>query len=283
MRGRLKPLAWLAVAALLLHAAALGGLQWTWPQRVAPPWLADALRVRVVEADPVRDAAIAAVQVGAPATAVSPAAVPVKAAPPAGAQPALRRPAGPRAGAAAKSPTAGSALTTPAPLLAMADPSAEVVLPPRLASPAVSVQTPAGTPAVGGAAHEPGSLADATIPHYRTQMPPAALPRYELQRGGQRGSGELLFRPDGERYALQLEGRVGPLAVLTQVSTGGFDAAGQAPLRFTGRRLHRPTSAANFQRDAGKLTFSGPATEFASSSRPSWRPSRRCARPGRRS
>ena len=89
------------------------------------------------------------------------------------------------------------------------------------------------------------------------------LLRYELSRGGLSGTGELLWRPQGEHYELRLDGRVGPLAVLTQVSSGEFDAEGLAPLRFTDKRLTRPTSAANFQREAGKITFSGPATELA--------------------
>ena len=101
-----------------------------------------------------------------------------------------------------------------------------------------------------------------TIPHYRTQMPPAMTLRYVLQRGALRGSGDFSWRPDGDRYELRLEGRVAGLSVLTQISSGGFDADGIAPLRFTDQRLRRGTKAANFQRDAGKITFSGSSTEF---------------------
>ena len=101
-----------------------------------------------------------------------------------------------------------------------------------------------------------------TIPHYRTQMPPAMTLRYVLQRGVLRGSGDFSWRPDGDRYELRLEGRVAGLSVLTQISSGGFDADGIAPLRFTDQRLRRGTKAANFQRDAGKITFSGSSTEF---------------------
>jgi hypothetical protein len=39
----------------------------------------------------------------------------------------------------------------------------------------------------------------------------------------------------------------------------GFDDAGIAPVRYTDRRRYRGTQAANFRRDAGKVTFSGPA------------------------
>jgi hypothetical protein len=86
--------------------------------------------------------------------------------------------------------------------------------------------------------------------------------RYVLQRGALSGSGVLTWRPDAEHYELKLVGSVAGLSVLTQVSNGGFDAAGVAPLRFTDQRLRRGTKAANFQRDAGKITFSGPSTEF---------------------
>ena len=260
MRGRLKPLAWLAVAALLLHLAALGGLHWSWPHRVMPPLPADAMRVRVVDTDPVRDAVAIADQVAAHAAAVGLVAVPLKVTPPPGAQPAPRRPEVPLVPAVAAPVTARAAPRPAAPLLALADPPTEVAPPPR---PASMAEAPAGPSALDATSPAPASFADETIPLYRTRMPPAVLLRYELQRGGLRGSGELLWRPQGDRYTLQLDGRVGPLAVLTQVSTGGFDAAGLAPLRFTDRRLRRPTSAANFQREAGKITFSGPATEFA--------------------
>jgi Protein of unknown function (DUF3108) len=101
-----------------------------------------------------------------------------------------------------------------------------------------------------------------TIPHYRTQMPPAMTLRYVMQRGSLRGSGELSWHPDGDHYELRLEGRVAGLSALTQISSGGFDADGIAPLRFTDQRLRRGMKAANFQRDAGKITFSGPSTEF---------------------
>lgn len=113
----------------------------------------------------------------------------------------------------------------------------------------------------GGASS--GDAAAKPIPHYRTQLPPAITLQYELQRGMLRGSGELAWKLQGTQYELKLTGRVGGLAALTQISTGGFDKAGVAPLRFTDQRLTRAPMAANFQRDAGKITFSGPSTEYA--------------------
>ena len=51
-----------------------------------------------------------------------------------------------------------------------------------------------------------------------------------------------------------------PLLALDSV--GGFDDAGIAPARHTDRRRDRGTQAANFRRDLGKVTFSGPAVEY---------------------
>jgi hypothetical protein len=86
--------------------------------------------------------------------------------------------------------------------------------------------------------------------------------RYELRHGLLRGTGELAWRPRDDRYELSLDARVDGLALLAQVSSGGFDAAGLAPLRFTDRRLRRAATAANFQRAAGKISYSGAGGEF---------------------
>lgn len=102
------------------------------------------------------------------------------------------------------------------------------------------------------------------MPTYRTRIPPAARVLYRMSRSGLVGSGELDWRPEGKQaYMLRLEGRL-PLigALLVQTSRGGFDAAGLAPERYTDRRISRGEQAANFQRDAGKVSFSGPSIEL---------------------
>ena len=264
MQRRLTPLLLPGAVALLLHAAALGGLQWTWPQRSEPVVPAASMQVRVVAAPaPGPDAEAAAsptllagaVPVG-PVEAVS--AVAAVAARPVGvprARPAARPPEARRlpVAAASEQPRPAPAAASPLPvMLAVA----------QTEQTASSIERAQAAP-MARAGTEPAAEADEPIPHYRTRMPPAALLRYDLQRGGLHGSGDLLWRPDGDHYELRLDGRVGPLTVLTQISRGGFDGAGLAPLRFTDKRLRRPVSAANFQREAGKITFSGPATEFA--------------------
>ena len=274
MQRRLKPLALLGAAALLLHAAALGGLQWTWPQRSELVVPAAAMQVRVVAAPALRPTAealadavaitkplteLTPVTIAAPVTPVTPAAARPVVAP--RARPVLRQPETSRLMADAVSQAVRPAPDAAGPMPAMLA-VAQSMQSTQSAQPAQAIQV-AQAPPMARAGTETAAAADEPIPHYRTHMPPAALLRYDLQRGGLHGSGDLLWRPDGDHYELRLDGRVGPLTVLTQVSSGGFDGAGLAPLRFTDKRLRRPVSAANFQREAGKITFSGPATEFA--------------------
>ena len=263
---RLKPLALIGVAALALHAAALGGLQWTWPQRSeAAPVAAMQVRVVMAQARLPIDAALATLATSATSATSASSDVPAAVTPVASVVKRELRPADmprvrPVARLAGAVPLAVPlAMPRAVPFLA----SAEAAEPAEPAAPTGAMPALLQVAQVAPPAHDPASAGDEPIPHYRTQVPPAALLRYDLQRGGLHGSGDLLWRPDGDHYELRLDGRVGPLTVLTQVSSGGFDAAGLAPLRFTDKRLRRPESAANFQREAGKITFSGPATEFA--------------------
>jgi hypothetical protein len=232
-RRRWKALAALAALAVLVHAGALSGLDWVWPQRDAPPLPANPMQVRaVIETAPV---VVADLVVAAP--------MPARAVP-----------------APLKAPTSVKPPAAPARSAAPIAPAALV------SSQAAPPQPPAESPAPAAPTLVPieaaAAPAEETIPHYRTQTPPAVTLRYELQRGALRGTGEIGWRPSAEGYELKLEGRVAGLTLLAQVSQGGFDGAGIAPLRFTDRRIRRPLTAANFQREAGKITFSGPQTEY---------------------
>ncbi len=102
-----------------------------------------------------------------------------------------------------------------------------------------------------------------TVPVYRTRMPPGTVLAYDIRRGMFSGSGELSWRPAPGRYEMRLQLGVAGFNVLTQTSQGGFDAAGLAPLRFTDQRGHRAARAANFQRDAHKITYSSTHDEYA--------------------
>lgn len=159
--------------------------------------------------------------------------------------------------------------TAPAPQPRPATPPKKAVAKPvAVAASRPAVQPPAVLSVVERSQPEPMAAAsssadEATIPLYRTQLPPAAMLRYRVSRGALHGTGELLWRPQGERYELTLDFRLGGLTILSQSSTGGIDPAGIAPVRFTDTRPRRGTSAANFQRDANKITYSGSSSEFA--------------------
>ncbi len=230
---RWKRLGVLSAAALLLHAAALSGLDWAWPSRELPAVPATPVQVRVVDAAP--PVALAAVVLPAP------------------------EPAAPQA--VAPPPRAKVALARAVPQTARV--SSQAASPPAPGEPAAPVQLALNTPTTTPAPMAAAAPGDEPIPHYRTRMPPATTLRYEMRRGFLSGIGDLSWRPQGDQYELRLAASVSGLPVLTQMSTGGFDADGVAPVRFTDQRLRRGTAAANFQRAAGKITFSGPATEFA--------------------
>jgi len=131
-------------------------------------------------------------------------------------------------------------------------------------APALAVLAAAGT-AAGTGARAPAGAASAPAvapPTYPTRPPPAARLEFELRRGAISGVATLRWLPVADRYTLSLEGSTLGLPVLSQGSEGGFDRAGLAPVRFLDRRRGRDARAANFQRDIGRIGFSGPAIEF---------------------
>ena len=223
--------------ALLLHTALLSGLQLGLPQperSTAAP-----VQVRMLKAP---DAVVAVAPSAAePAVTAPPA---VEAPPPIAApRPAPPRTQTPRVEAAASQAVAA---TPPAPAASA----------PLLAEPTAEPTTEPVAVAAAPASRE------GEIPLYRTLFPPPLTLHYVLSRGALSGTGELQWRPAGDRYELRLDGRLAGINVLLQTSQGGFDDAGIAPLRFTDQRMRRDVKAANFQREVGKITFSGPSTEF---------------------
>ena len=241
-------LAGLAVLALLLHAGFLGGLEWQVGAAVAHRPQPPALQVRVVPPEPVPVAAalkVPASRVVAPAPASRPQRAAVQAPEPGPApRPAVRDPVAVAVAIEAEAePTAEPAI--PAPEVA-ASPPPEPGLPP-----APLAETP-----------RPATPGDRELPVYRTVIPPAVTLRYQLRRGLLLGEGELQWAWEGNRYDARLEGRLAGITVLTQTSQGGFDEAGVAPLRFTDQRLTGGLRATNFQREVGKITFSGPTVAY---------------------
>ena len=241
------------IAAVLLgHAALLGGLDAMPGTGTVGP--GQTLSVRTIVPAPsieppgpsaAPDATLA------PAPRAAPAPPPPRSPPP---PRTAREPASAPVAAAAPETTEASAPSelpvapTPAPV--------EAAMPVAAASAASS--------AVGEAEAAPPLVAagDKPPPVYRTQLPPPVTLRYEARRGFFRGTGEIRWRRSGDTYSLALEARIAGLTLLTGSSDGRIDAAGLAPERFLDQRARRAAQAANFRRDAGKVTFSGSKAEW---------------------
>lgn len=173
-------------------------------------------------------------------------------------------------------PSAAAATPAPAgPSAAASNPSAApadlAVMPKQPAAPvAQSGSSPTASTQAAAPAPEPAA-ASATadsVPVYATKVPAPVTLQYRMRRGILHGNAELTWRLDAVGgYEARLEARASGIALLTQVSQGGIDAAGLAPLRFTDKRVRRGTVAANIQRDphngAGRITFSGSEPELA--------------------
>jgi hypothetical protein len=126
-----------------------------------------------------------------------------------------------------------------------------------------SPPAPAPGPAAAEAAPAPPPEADVNpVPVYATRLPPPARLRYELRRGALVGIGDLLWRPEAGHYTLTLDGSAISPAAAGWASEGGFDAAGIAPVRYVDRRRGRDVRAANFRRESGRITYSGPQVQY---------------------
>jgi Protein of unknown function (DUF3108) len=158
------------------------------------------------------------------------------------------------AGPAAAAPAQPPAVATAAPQPAMQPKPVVPAAPTAAATPASTSET-----APSGGSMAESSLGDATAappPVYATRAPAAATLRYETRRNQRTGSAELTWLPSADGWRLALAG-----TGMGMASQGGFDAAGLAPLRHVELRRGREARAANFQRDSGRITFSGPSVE----------------------
>ncbi len=95
----------------------------------------------------------------------------------------------------------------------------------------------------------------------RLQFPASGELSYNATQvsGGQpkNGSGTLKWITDGNDYQLRLESSALFVTLLTQTSVGKLGAEGLQPERFSDKRFNRSEKAAHFQRDVGKISFSG--------------------------
>jgi hypothetical protein len=226
-----RPTRWPLAAALLggvllLHALLLGLLPTGWGG-ARDEGLRPVLQTRQIVQAPA-----AAVQSPPPPPALPP---PLPEAPPA--QAPVAAPAAEPPAEAASAPVADLA---PAPVVFVAAASAPA---------SASVGPP---PEAGGE----------RVPVYATRLPPPVRLAYELRRGLLSGSALLDWQPTATDYELTLQGSAFGQTLLAWTSRGTLDAHGIAPLRFTDRRGRRAEQAANFRRDIGRISYSGPTVEY---------------------
>lgn len=111
-----------------------------------------------------------------------------------------------------------------------------------------------------GPAAAPGGT---PLPVYTTRLPPAATLQYQLRRGALAGQATLQWQPAGTGYQIHLQGQALGKPLVEWASQGEFDDAGIAPVRYSESRRGRELRAANFERGAGRISYSGPAVEHA--------------------
>ena len=150
----------------------------------------------------------------------------------------------------------------PPPAAAPAESPAPDPAPP--ATPPAEGSAGVGEPATTGAPASVGALPQGDPPPvYPTKLPAPATLIYRIQVGTASGQSRLVWVQDGRSYGVMLEAvDAHGQPLLRQMSHGGVDAAGLAPQRFLDRRRGHSAGAVNFQREAGKITFSGPGLEY---------------------
>ena len=123
--------------------------------------------------------------------------------------------------------------------------------------------TPAPRTATGaGGALQGAPAAEREWPVYATRPPPSTTLRYALVQGGRAsaadtGSAEVAWRRDADAFSLHIATAIGDRPPREWQSTGGFDAAGVAPLRLVERERGRDKRALSIDRDDARVRFSG--------------------------
>ena len=274
-RSRRRTLFGLAGVAALLHLALLGATGEIGVGTDRLPPIGAPLAVRTIEL-PAEAQGIAAVAAQAPATADPPPGRPLE--DPPGTRVTVAASAAKASARSREPPMKAAPLSDATPAApAMADPAPSLVTDSRPTPQSSSLVV--AEPDAAETATEPGLMkvalaaprsASASFlaagerppPVYPTVLPGPVTLRYELRRGFIRGTGEIRWRPDADRYALHFEARLAGISLLSQSSQGGLGANGLAPVRFVDRRLRRAARAVNFSRDTGAITFSGSTTQW---------------------
>ncbi len=232
----------LALAVLWLHLWLLGLLLWRDPAAAPPPAAVAApapLLVARVLPPPMSAQAPPQPAQAPPHAAAVPPAGPAR---PSRAATAVRALASTHAGAAAASPRP---------------------LPPRASGEAA--QAAAATPAAAQADTLAMAVdsAKAPLPVYATRLPANVSLHYRAQRGDALGSAQVQWEHGADgAYWLRLDTAWPGQPAAGSVSRGQIDRHGVAPLRHAEIRRARELRAANFQRDAALITFSGPQRSY---------------------
>jgi hypothetical protein len=148
-----------------------------------------------------------------------------------------------------------------APLAPLALPAPRVARPAPQPARAVELREAVAPSADIALAVAKANESGAALPVYATRIPSSFRFGYEMSRGMISGHGELALQITADGYEARLQGSVAGFTVLDWRSQGSIDAAGFAPLRFVDQRRGRSAQAANFQRAAGKITYSGTQAE----------------------
>jgi hypothetical protein len=115
-----------------------------------------------------------------------------------------------------------------------------------------------------GAAADAGPVPAEEAPVYATRLPPPADLHYRMQRGGVAGTAMLQWRRQGDADELSFDAESPGRPAQGSASRGVIDADGVAPVRHVDRRrAPHDVRAANFRRDAGLISFSGPQQQYA--------------------
>ena len=171
------------------------------------------------------------------------------------------QPLPPPAAAVLRTTAARLAAPRPAPRTAHLPLAPAAVAAPQTTSEVMPDLTPSAAPSTP--AEVSASPAGEPIPVYATRLPEPARLHYRLQRGEHIGSGTLHWQVDDVGYELRLDSNWPGQPAQAAASRGLIDADGVAPLRHTELRRAREVRAVNFQRDAGRISFSGPQAMYA--------------------
>ena len=149
----------------------------------------------------------------------------------------------------------------PRPAVAQAPPRRTVSPAATAAAARVAPVAPVAQPSPPAEASPPAGTAE--LPVYATRLPDPVELHYRLRRGDKVGTSRLQWQRGEGGYELRLDVEWPGQPLQGSASRGLIDAEGVAPLRHAELRRARELRAVNFQREAARITFSGPQVAYA--------------------